>query len=919
MEIEGTESHKKNDSIEINTTEIKNKWEKTTKFLKKRNVQIAITLVLFALILFTSVSIRLSGLPNLKDVTTGHYDMADPDAFYEFRVAQTIVNTGNINGIDTMRNPGLNLTYTKEMLPFALAYSYNFFHGLNSSITLDYIDVLYPIVAFALSLIIFFVLCWYLSKSKLLALIASTMLAYSPTFFQRTGAGISSHEALGMIFMLLSFLIYAFSVNNYKKSWKITSLLGIIIGISLSLSLYSWGGGSNFAIMMFPIASIALYFLNVEGKEQKKKFIIFNLLWVFSSILFMPLVGYTFSSMYERFFSNYGIIVPFSLVFMFLDFILEYNPERIKYGKSKYRILYSLIGTVLIGFIGLFVIGRSPFGLISSAYNQLLYPFGQTRVGLTVAYYAQPYTTDLISQLGTYLFWIFFLGMVFIGLEFGKNINQKKYKLYFYAVWIFTICGMLFSRISSSSTLNGTNFISQLFYVLSFMVFGFYLIWMYLKDKFKVNSETVFLSAWMVVMLMSARSAIRVLFVIVAFTFVAIAYFTIKSYEYGKKTGNKSMKYFFLLIFITALLIIFVFNFGNPLIGTSGNYQSISNAAKYSGPITDTQWQNAMAWVRNNTAANSVFVSWWDYGYQIQTLGERATVVDGGNANVYWDHMVGRYLLTEPNANASLSFMKTHNVSYLLIDPTDIGKYPAFSTIGSDASGQDRASYIPSLVLNPSQTQETNDSEILVYSGGMQIDGDIIYNQTAGGQVFLPKETTVLAGIILTVTNTSSSSLSLKQPQAVFINTQSQQQVYIPLRYAYFNGKIADFRGGLDAGVDVIPSIGQTSTGSIQINNLGALMYLSPKVFNSLFAQLYLMGDPFNRYPTLKVANIQEDSIVSSLNAQGASISGFVYANGVRAPLKIWKVSYPKYIIPRPEFLSPSGAYGAFDNLTFTS
>ncbi|MGA2130346.1 MAG: hypothetical protein ABSG05_01885 [Candidatus Pacearchaeota archaeon] len=921
MEIEGTDSQKESNSIEINTKGVERGWEKTTSFLKKKNVQIIITLVLFALILFSSVSIRLSGLPNLVDVTTGHYVLADPDAFYELRVAQTIVNTGNINGIDSMRNPGLNLTYTQEMLPMALANAYKILHSVNSSITLDYIDVLYPVVAFALSLIIFFILCWYFTKSKALSILASLMLAYSTTYLERTGVGISSHEALGMIFFFLSLLIYFISVNSYKKNWKNTIIWGVATGVSLALSLFSWSGGSNFLVMIFPIFAVTYYLFGIrdEDKTVKKRFIGFNFIWVFSAILMMPIISYPISTMTSRLLSNYGVAVPFAIAFMAIDYFLENYSHKIKAGQSHYRILYSLCGTILLGIIGLIGLGKNPLNVISDIYTQLIYPFGHERVSLTVAYFAQPYLNDIISQIGSSLFWVFFLGLILIGVEFGKNISKGKYKTYFYIIWILAISGMLFTRISSSSFFNGTNFISVSLYILSFLILGSYLIILYLKEKFTIDNKTIFLFSWMIVMLMSARSAVRVLFIIMTFIFIIAAYFTIKIYEYGKKAKDNSWKYLFIGLAFIALLITLFFVFGNPLTGTPGSYQNAVSSEKYSGPITNQQWQYAMSWVRNSTSPDSVFVSWWDYGYLIQTLGNRTTVVDGGNANVYWDHMVGRYLLTEPNANASLSFMKTHNVSYLLIDPTDIGKYSAFSTIGSDVSGQDRASYIPSMALNPSQTQETNDSEILFYQGGLSLDQDIVYNQSDGSVVFLPKQTTVLAGIIVQAKN-NGNSLSLSQAQAVFINTQSQKQISIPLRYAYFNNKLADFGGGLDAGIDIISSVAQTSTGSIQFNSMGALMYLSPKVFNSLFAQLYMMNDPFNKYSTIKVANLQEDPLVSSLKAQGASIGDFIYAGGgVRAPLEIWQVSYPSYIISRPEFMSTSGQFAAFDNLTFVS
>src|SRR3989304_9105341 len=106
-----------------------------------------------------------------------------------------------------------------------------------------------------------------------------------------------------------------------------------------------------------------------------------------------------------------------------------------------------------------------------------------------------------------------------------------------------------------------------------------------------------------------------------------------------------------------------------------------------------------MACVRGNTVEGSVFVHWWDYGYWVQSIGGRPTVADGGHAVTYWPHLIGRYVLTTPFPEAALSFMKSHGVSYLLIDPTDLGKYGAYSGIGSDEGGQDRISQIPVMLF----------------------------------------------------------------------------------------------------------------------------------------------------------------------------------------------------------------------------
>jgi len=44
-------------------------------------------------------------------------------------------------------------------------------------------------------------------------------------------------------------------------------------------------------------------------------------------------------------------------------------------------------------------------------------------------------------------------------------------------------------------------------------------------------------------------------------------------------------------------------------------------------------WLDTLEWIRNNTPRDSVIISWWDYGYWLSVLGERATVADGATLN----------------------------------------------------------------------------------------------------------------------------------------------------------------------------------------------------------------------------------------------------------------------------------------------
>lgn len=887
-----------------------------------KKFQIALTIILFLILLINSTYLRLGNLDKLVDPTSGKYLPSDPDACYELRIAQTLVERGNIDGIDTMRGPGLNLTFAQEMLPKILAFSYKTLNFFGFEITLDKVDVLYPVVAFALGLTIFFFLCWYLSRSKVAAVIASTLLAYSPSYLSRNSAGISSHEALGMPFMFLAILIFVVALSKFEKNWKQTLLWGVLSGISFALSFFSWAGASNFVLMIISISSAIYFLFGIEDKDitKKLKFIGFSIIWILSSILIVPLFGYSLSAIYLKFLSNYGIIAPGIIALAIVDFFILKYASKLKFAKSKWRLIYSFLITLFIGIIGLMIIGKNPIDMLKAVYIQVLFPMGLGRVGLTVAYYAQPYLSDLISQYTPVIFWLFVLGMIFIGVETSKSIGLMKHKIGFVLSWTIAILGMMFSRTSSTSLFNGTNLISQTIYVASFGIFIGYFAWLYFNDKFRISSINAVLFSWMFVMLLSTRSAVRVIFVIYVFVAFAVAYAIVKLYNYAKTIKEPTMKMILYLGSAISFILVMLLLIGNPFTaGSYGNYEITKYSAANMSPIADEQWQLMMGWARNNTLENSVFLHWWDYGYQIQLMANRTTVLDGGNANAFWNYMMGRYVLTTPSPNTALSFMKTHNVSYLIIDPTDLGKYGAYSKIGGD-NNQDRYSAPQQVVADSKQITETAKGIKKVYTGSTFVDEDINYEGTflpgpTYNEYELPTYKSFFLGIIMEYSS-ANNSVELKQPIGVFMYNNKQYQ--LPIRYVYFEDKIVDFKKGINSTFRIVPSLTQNANGQISIDNLGAGLYLSERVQEGLFARLYLMNDVYKQYPTIKVAHTEDDYVVKALKLQGADLGEIIYFNGIRLPLKTWKVDYPANILAKEEFMAKSGEYGAFDNLKLT-
>lgn len=890
--------------------------ENVTKWAKDKRVQWGIVIVLFLIIFVSSISIRLSNLDSLKDSTTNDYTLADLDAQYFYRIAQTIVDNNGYPEFDEMRSPGLKTPWLKELLSVFIVLVYRVVHPFNSDFSVLDSAVYSPVILYAISVILFFALVYVLTKSKIASIVSTSLLAYSPAFLTRSVAGFADHDIMGMAALFGCFAVLALALKHFEKSWGKTAFFGIISGFMMALVVASWGGAATFILTVIPFAFFIYYMLNSEDKIKNISFYAITFL---SSVLSTALLGLAAGEMYNRFTGSYGLLVPFVFVFLVMDYCvgswIEKKGES-KYINKKYEKLCALGITVVLGIIALPLIGKNIMGVVSEIWFKLLFPFGSLtgRLGSTVAENAQPYLNDWIAQMTKVVFYLFLLGTALLGFEIAKHKGKKERLLIGFA-WVYMIASILFSRISAGSVFNGENFVSQMFYLSGLLVFFGVFFKQYFNGRFKMSAEKIVLLSLIFFSVINGRSAVRIFLLITPFALLAAGYAIKEIMDYSKETFEDNTKK---IIMVVVIVLVLVSSFGIY------QYHSYAESnAKYIGASTNYQWQNAMKWARESTSPKDIFVHWWDYGYWIQTIGLRPTVTDGGHSGGDGtDHNIGRYLLTTPNPETALSYMKTWNVSYLLIDPTDMGKYSAYSKIGSDDK-YDRFSMIPSGVVDERQTQETKNGTTSVYQIGGVVDEDIIYNYE-GKQILIPGPTydkfgrpqykAYVAGIIFTTIINGNSS-AIEQPDVVFLYNNNQYRV--PIRYVNINGNLRDFGSGVEAIAMIIPQFSQDAQGKVSGKNYGAAIYLSPRVQEGLFARLYLMNDPLNQYPTLKIAHQEEDYVVTALRNQGIATPDIVYFNGIRAPLKIWAVEYPTNTETHSEFLINyiSEGFGGLDRL----
>ena len=926
--IEINEEDKK-DTISINAAEIKKGFGAAIDFFKNKKVRNILIIVLLLSVIILGIWIRTQNLGLLVDQTTGEYIPTALDPFYFLRLTETILEQGGYPEFDAMRYlPNSQVGFSKSLLPWAGILVYKA-ANIFGDYSIQYTSIIFPIVFFVFGVILFFFLVYLLTNSKITALISSIFLTILPTYLYRSMAGFFDHEVIGMFAFFLILIGYTFALKFLNKEeeekkdkkylYKVI-LFGALVGALAVFTIASWKGISNFLFMVIPLSFVLFWLIKTRDLEKNKtkinSLLIFYIVFFISTILFGLGYGFDLSGILNAtVLSSTSILNGIVLLFIISDFFMIKFGKKIPIkGIKDYRLVFSVGIMILLGLLFSVIIYGNLFSVVKDIVGRLLHPFGTGRVGLTVAENRAPYLKDWINETGKILFWLFVGGLIVIGANISKAVKKQWRKIGFIFFWVLLILGILFSKFSPTSMFDGINFISKLFYFGSIIVFGIYCVRLYSKEKLNIKPEWLLVFSWMVFMLIAARGAIRLFFVTTPFVCLSVGIFISGLASYYKKSKDDLGK-MLLGILLVGVIIASLFSFTN--LATA----SISQA-KVTGPSAHIQWQQAMEWVRENTPENAIFLHWWDYGYWVQYLGKRPTLADGGHfEGAFRDHLIGRYLLTTPYPETALSFMKTNNVSYLLIDPTDLGKYSAYSKIGSDENW-DRFSAISVMSYDPQQTQETQDKTKRIFVGGVGVDDDIIY-ELDGRQVFLPgpifdevgdiKWKSFVGGVILE-TSEAGGTISLSQPIGIFI--YNNQRYDIPIRYIYYQDKIADFGNGLDAIIRVIPSIVGAGQ-QISVENLGAVIYLSPKVSKSLFAQLYLMNDPFNNYQTIRLAHSQDDPVIASLKAQGLNFGEFVFFRGFRGPIKIWDTTNIPNILITEEFLRRQGDWAEFDNLGF--
>ena len=379
--------------------------------------------------------------------------------------------------------------------------------------------------------------------------------------------------------------VYLFLSGLNSKNPKITISKIIGAGIFIIFGLSAWGGDQFF------ILPLGIFILTLPFLQSNHKFLIWTIPLFTASIMISSLAFERLGIHFITGFGGVSLIIP--TIFLVSCIIIQ-NKSKENYKQRNGLLLLILI--IIIG-SGFLIIGSDSdlISLPSHRYLNAMNPFLTTTDPLTDS--VSEHATTTLPQ--SFIFHSIL--MIFAGL--GVWIILKNPKKYSYVK---------------------NDMIS---FSLIFGFFGVYVSSTFVRLEVFASLSVIILSS-------------------LGLTFLLKELFSNKIKDRSAK--NFIIKLPFIVGLIILLTIPLVYPIDSNVISIPKNPPTIMNGGS-TFTISSTDWIDSLEWIKNNTPKDAVIGAWWDYGYWIQTLAERATLADNSTTHDGMIKKIAKAFLSSPD------------------------------------------------------------------------------------------------------------------------------------------------------------------------------------------------------------------------------------------------------------------------------
>lgn len=387
--------------------------------------------------------------------------------------------------------------------------------------------------------------------------------------------------------LFLGLLAVYFLLSGIKSHNKKIALIKLLgAGLFTAFSISSWGGSQFFII------PIGIFFLTLPFLRTDHKFIIWAIpVYTISTIL----VSLGFERVSSNFIFGLGGMSLIISTVLFVSCILIQN----KSSKNKIRNGLIFLLALLVIAPGIMIINSDSQFLPSASHRYLnaLNPFLTTTDPLVDS--VSEHATTTIEQ--SFLFHSVL--MIFSGLGIWlilKNLQTKN-------------LGFISNDMLSFSLILG--------------IVGVY-----------VSSTFVRLEVFASIAIIILAS--------LGLTYLTKEFF--KNKPQSKKPISKLLQLSYVAGIVVLLTIPMIYPVGSEPSSITNIPPTILNGgAAYA--VATNDWLDALDWIKNNTPKDAVVASWWDYGYWISTMGERASLADNSTIHTIIIQNIARMFLSNPD------------------------------------------------------------------------------------------------------------------------------------------------------------------------------------------------------------------------------------------------------------------------------
>ena len=403
--------------------------------------------------------------------------------------------------------------------------------------------------------------------------------------------------------LFFSLLTIYFLLSGINSQNKKIAFLKLLgAGLFTSFSISAWGGNQFFII------PLGIFFLALPFLRSDYKFLAYT-------ITFYTVTTILFSLLFERVSSNFVFGLGGISLLIPTIFLISFSFIQSKTKKNKIRNGLILLILLIIVVSSLMIINSDSQALKLPSYRYLnaLNPFLTTTDPLVDS--VSEHATTTVGQSFTFHSVL----MIFSGIGIWliiKNVTEKN-----------------------SSFIK----IDMLSFSLILGITGVYVSSTFVRLEVFASLSVIILAS-------------------LGISYLFKEFLQSKSNE--KKSINKPVTFTFVSCIVVLLVMPMIYTGGSDFFTITKTPPTILNGGSVFN-VSTNDWLDSLEWIKNNTQKDAVIAAWWDYGYWISTMGERATLADNSTIHTDIIQNIAKTLLSKPDD--ALRSLKSMQADYVLV------------------------------------------------------------------------------------------------------------------------------------------------------------------------------------------------------------------------------------------------------------